>query len=114
MVKIRADLSHYIRGLSTTPSGHDTLDIGDATADKLRGLTTEDIINVTAAELYTCGEKAMSKLFRKDFKKLAGGVWDLDTIASYLSAKYFDRNNGMVRMNCGNLIRSAYNRMHLK
>lgn len=106
-VRIKADLTHYVRGLGETPSGHDTLDIGDGTSDLLRGLTTEDILIETAVQIDKLGEKNMSKSFLKEFKKQTGGAWDLDTIQAFLADRYQNRNNGMVRMNCGNILRAA-------
>lgn len=107
-VRIKADLTHYVRGLATTPSGHDTLDIGDRTADILRGLTTNEIIDVTATELMALGIENMSKSFRKAFAKaIVGGTWCENNLRFFLTQRYAGRNNGMVRMNCGNILRAA-------
>lgn len=104
-VRIKADLKRYVRGLGVTPSGHDTLDIGDGTADTLRGLTVDEILETTAAEMAQIGVKHASKALRK-----AIGAWDVDSIQAYLADRYASRNNGMVRMNCGNLLRAMRNR----
>ena len=107
-VRIKADLTHYIRGLGVTPSGHDTLDIGDGTADILRGLTAAEAIDVTAAELVRLGIETMSKSFRKAFAKaIVGGSWCENNLRFFLTQRYSGRNNGMVRMNCGNILRAA-------
>jgi predicted RNA-binding Zn-ribbon protein involved in translation (DUF1610 family) len=107
-VRIKADLTHYIRGLGVTPSGHDTLDIGDGTADILRGLTAAEAIDVTAVELVRLGIETMSKSFVKAFRKaIVGGSWCENNLRFFLSRRYENRNNGMVRMNCGNILRAA-------
>lgn len=107
-VRIKADLTHYIRGLGVTPSGHDTLDIGDGTADILRGLTAAEAIDVTAVELVGLGIETMSKSFVKAFRKaIVGGSWCENNLRFFLTQRYADRNNGMVRMNCGNILRAA-------
>jgi len=107
-VRIKADLSHYFRGLGVTPSGHDTLDIGDGTADLLRGLTAAEAIDVTAVELVRLGIETMSKSFVKAFRKaIVGGSWCENNLRFFLTQRYADRNNGMVRMNCGNILRAA-------
>lgn len=107
-VRIKADLTHYIRGLGVTPSGHDTLDIGDGTADILRGLTAAEAIDVTAVELVRLGIETMSKSFVKAFRKaIVGGSWCENNLRFFLTQRYADRNNGMVRMNCGNILRAA-------
>jgi len=109
-VRIKADLTHYVRGLGVTPSGHDTLDIGDETADIFRGLTAGDAIHVAAGRLIRIGQANMTRGFRKAYNGHTGGAWNLEAMVSYLQDRYGSRNNGMVRMNCGNLVRAAARR----
>lgn len=107
-VHLTPDLTRYIRGLGVTPSGNETLDIADATADLLRGLAIDDLYAVVADHLEKCGIESMSKGFRKLYGK--DTPWDIDTIQAFLSDRYADRNPGMQRMNLGNLLRSAQQR----
>jgi len=109
-VRIKADLTHYVRGLGVTPSGHDTLDIGDETADIFRGLTADDAIRVAAGRLIRIGQANMTRGFRKAYNGHTSGAWNLEAMVSYLQDRYGSRNNGMVRMNCGNLVRAAARR----
>jgi len=104
-VRLFPDLSRYVRGLGTTPSGNDTLDINDDTAALLRGMGLEDLYATTAQELESLGRESMSKSFLKGYG--ADTPWDLDTIHAYLADRYWERNPGMQRMNLGNLLRAA-------
>jgi hypothetical protein len=95
--------------LGTTPSGNDTLDIADATADLMRGLPLDELYAVTSQELESLGRGSMSKSFLKGYG--TDTPWDLDTIHAYLADRYGIRNPGMQRMNLGNLLRSARTRI---
>ena len=104
------DHERYIRGLDVTASGRDTYDIGDLTADTLRGMDEDDVVRTTAKAL--AGETieiALSVKIGRQFKK-AGYSWSTNGIKAWLSARYEGRNPGMVRMNCGNLLRGAVKR----
>jgi len=108
-VRLFPNLENYVRGLGTTPSGNDTLDIADATADLMRGLPLDELYAVTSQEIESLGKESMSKSFLKGY-----GVdtpWDLDTIHAYLVDRYAIRNPGMQRMNLGNLLRAARTRI---
>jgi len=108
-VRLFPNLENYVRGLGTTPSGNDTLDINDDTAALLRGMGLEDLYAVASQELESLGRESMSKSFLKGY-----GVdtpWDADTIHAYLTNRYADRNPGMQRMNLGNLLRAARTRI---
>jgi predicted RNA-binding Zn-ribbon protein involved in translation (DUF1610 family) len=102
-VRVPADRTHYVRGLGETAGGNDTLDIGDETADMLRGLTEVDCI-LTTAEFLAKNTELWSKGFTKQVKA-AGTETTKEGLVSFLTKRYADRNVGMVRMNCGNLIR---------
>jgi hypothetical protein len=106
-VRLFPDFSHYVRGLDTTASGRDTFDIADATADDLRGLNEREVVEATARALaqlpITVG---LSTKLGWQFKA-AGFAWSQDGIENWLDARYEGRNPGMVRMNCGNILRAA-------
>lgn len=108
-VRLFPNLDNYVRGLGTTPSGNDTLDIADATADLMRGLPLDELYAVTSQELESLGRGSMSKSFLKGYG--TDTPWDLDTIHAYLADRYGIRNPGMQRMNLGNLLRSARTRI---
>ena len=76
---IRADLSHYKIGEAKTATGRRTIDIGDATAELLRGKSLDEVYKVAAKKL---GESQQE--LREQYKHL---------------------NPGMVWMNLGNRIR---------
>ena len=75
------DLGKYFVSDVKTPSGRRTIDVNDATAEKLRGLPLD--------EVYAMAAEACEV-----------------TVAS-LKAKYAELNPGMQRMNLGNRIRGA-------
>lgn len=102
-VRIHAAREHYVRGLGTTVSGCDTFDIGDETADILRGLSADAAIYVTAGFVFRAGWEAQSKGFKKEYGK--DRPWDVAELNMFLYTKYADRNPGMIRMNCGNILR---------
>lgn len=104
-VRLTPDLSRYVRGLGVTPSGNDTLDIADQTADLLRGLNLDDLYAVVAEHLEHCGPETASKGFMKLFGK--DTPWEADNLHAFLSDRYSDRNPGMQRMNLGNVLRAA-------
>jgi hypothetical protein len=107
-VRLFPDLTRYVRGLGTTPSGNDTLDIADATADLLRGLALDDLYETVTVHLVECGKEAMSKSFIKEFGK--DRTWSHTEIRGFLNNRYWERNPGMQRMNLGNILRSAMKR----
>jgi hypothetical protein len=107
-VRLFPDLTRYVRGLGVTPSGCDTLDIADATADLLRGLPLDELYQTVTVHLVECGKEAMSKSFIKEFGKDRG--WNRTEIMNFLNNRYWERNPGMQRMNLGNILRSAMKR----
>ncbi len=80
-VTIQADLSYYKIGEANTATGRKTSDIGDATAELLRGKTLDEVYRLAAKKL---------------------GVDE-----QALRARYAKLNPGMVRMNLGNRMRHA-------
>jgi DNA-directed RNA polymerase subunit RPC12/RpoP len=106
LVRLHPKRENYTTGLGVTVSGRDTVDIGDLVATFLRGLSPEDVIDVTADYLDMLHVKlAFSPKMRKQRIQWAG------TTAEWLTAKYEGRNEGMIRMNCGNVLRGALNRI---
>jgi len=109
-VRLSPDHERYIRGLDTTASGRDTYDIGDLTADTLRGMTVSEVTEATSQALAGMPvEIAMSVKIGRQFKK-SGFSWTAEGVEEWLEERYEGRNNGMIRMNCGNLLRSATKR----
>jgi len=109
-VRLFPDHEHYVRGLGVTTSGRDTYDIGDSTADDLRGLAIDLVVEKTAALLAGMDiTEGLSVKLSKQFKK-SGYNWSSTSIAQWLSDRYEGRNDGMVRMNCGNILRAARKR----
>ena len=106
-VRLNPDHERYTRGLGVTVSGNETYDIGDATADMLRGLSPWAAVQAAAVWLAGCTIDAMSRGFRKAY---GDRPWTADEINSYLQGKYSGLNDGMVRMNAGNLVRAAIKR----
>lgn len=107
-VRLNPDLDHYIRGLDTTAGGHSTLDIGDASADLLRGYSPSEMFSVAGSFIFNCGQEFLSKALTKELKDVA---WNPEALASYFAKKYVRLNNGMQRMNMGNIVRGMYKRM---
>lgn len=105
-VKLYPVMENYIVGLGTTASGRSTVDIGDEIADSLRGLTVEEVIEKTAKVLDAMDDKFLAPKFRRNRDAFTGDTEE------FLTAKYVERdlNPGMIRMNCGNLIRNAHKR----
>lgn len=109
-VRLNPDHSRYIRGLDATASGRDTYDIGDETADELRGLTVSEVTEATSKALAQMPiEIALSTKIARQFKK-SGYSWNEEGIEEWIEARYDGRNPGMVRMNCGNILRAASKR----
>lgn len=109
-VKLYPDHERYVRGLGQTVSGRDTYDIGDLTADKLRSLSPDEVIGETAKALSQQPiEIGLSVKLGRQFKS-SGYTWSTNGIKAWLSGRYEGRNNGMVRMNCGNVLRAAVKR----
>jgi len=112
MLKVRLfpDHERYVRGLDVTASGRDTYDIADETADTLRGLSEAEVLSTTAKELAGMTiEIGLSVKMSRQFKK-SKYDWTPVGIQNWLFERYDGRNPGMVRMNCGNLLRSANKR----
>ena len=108
-VELYPDRTRYLRGAGTTASGGSTLDINDGTAQDLRGMDENKALNATAKELAGMDRQfAFSKKMGREFGKDRG--WDYVTIQNWLFERYEGRNPGMVRMNCGNVLRSARKR----
>ncbi len=80
-INIRADLSRYKIGEDKTPSGRKTVDIGDKTAELLRGKSLDQIYKLAAKKL---GEDEQQ-----------------------LRERYKHLNPGMQRMSIGNRLRAA-------
>lgn len=106
-VKLFPKLETYVVGKGTTASGRPTVDIADATADDFREMDVEDVIAKTAEILDGIDDKMLSKKFVKGREAFSG------TTEEFLTAKYVERdlNNGMIRMNCGNMVRNARKRI---
>ena len=116
-VRLHPDKEKYITGKGTTASGRDTVDIADNVADMFRGdeknsKSHMDAIELAASIVDEIGYKvAMSKAMSRNFDKFCIGKDPIDqTVERFLEEKYDHLNPGMVRMNCGNLVRGAYSR----
>ena len=109
-VRLHPKLEDYAKGLSTTPSGRDTVDINDEVASYMRGTEksptdTQTAYRLTEAKLNELYEEAwFSKAVQKEYNNSTG------TMTEFLDDKYGHLNNGMIRMNLGNLLRSAIKR----
>lgn len=109
-VRLFPDHDRYVRGLDVTASGRDTYDIADETADSLRGLDADEVLEAVAKALAQLPmEHGLSVKLGRQYKKQAG-TWDAPTLESWLASRYEGRNPGMIRMNCGNVLRSAAKR----
>ena len=103
-----AGIGDYVVGASVTASGRGTVDNGDSTAERFRGAS--DSVTATlklTAEIIDGGLKEfMAPGAKKQLNQFSG------TTEEWLSAKYVERglNNGMIRMNCGNIVRNAEKR----
>lgn len=109
-VRLFPDHSRYVRGLATTASGRDTYDVADETADQLRGLGVDEVLDVTSKALASLPiEVALSVKMKRQFTK-SNYEWTSEGVRDWLREKYQDRNPGMIRMNCGNVLRAASKR----
>lgn len=105
------DHSRYVKGLGVTASGRDTYDIGDETADTLREMAVEEVVEATAKALAQMPiEIGLSVKIKRQFDK-SGHAWTAEGIENWLNERYEGRNNGMIRMNCGNILRNASKRV---
>ena len=107
-VRLYPNLENYVRGLGQAPSGADTLDIADNTADLLRGLDLQALYAIVSERLVILGKESVSKSFLRAFGKET--PWEKDVISAFLQGRYADKNNGMQRMNLGNVLRAAQKR----
>jgi len=104
-VRLHPDLSRYIKGMAATASGRDTVDIDDPVATILRGLNLNELYPKICSELEKLDEKArFSAAMNSAFKKN-----DSDC-SEFLQGRYAELNEGMQRMNLGNLLRGAQKR----
>jgi hypothetical protein len=105
--KVKYKKANYTRGLAAAPCGAPTVDIDDHVARLLRGLSVDETIEAVAGWLAQLeGPKVLSRAMQKAFE----GPWEAGNIAAFLNKKYSHLNNGMVRMNCGNVLRAAMKR----
>lgn len=88
-VRLYPKMENYVKGLGSTPSGRDTIDIDDDVAKQLRGMDFESAAKAVAKAVTSLGEK---------------------TTAAELMGKYEHLNPGMQRMNLGNKLRGAMKR----
>jgi len=106
IVRLHPDRERYVRGLGTTASGNDTLDINDSIARDLRGMTPQEVFEHGAKVILDTycvhGQAVLPKSIRKALKE------DLtySGLVAYFTNKYSARNPGMQRMNVGNLLRT--------
>lgn len=109
-VRLFPDHERYVRGLDVTASGRDTYDINDETAQDLRGLDETEVLRTTAKALAQMPiEIGLSVKLGRQYKK-TGASWEWVAIQNWLFERYEGRNPGMVRMNCGNILRNATKR----
>lgn len=110
LVKLFPKRENYIKGLDVTASGRDTYDIGDAIADRLRGLNDREAVTESAVMLAEMPiEIGLSTKLGRQFKA-AGYEWSAEGIEKWFEDRYEGRNPGMVRMNVGNVLRAASKR----
>jgi len=88
-VRLHPKMENYVKGLGSTPSGRDTIDINDNVAEQLRGMNFKEAASAVAKSMTDMGEK---------------------TTAKELVEKYDHLNPGMQRMNLGNRLRSCIRR----
>jgi hypothetical protein len=88
-VRLYPNMENYVKGLGSTPSGRDTIDINDDVANQLRGMNFENAAKAVAKAVTALGEK---------------------TSYEELMTKYEHLNPGMQRMNLGNKLRGAMKR----
>lgn len=109
-VRLHPDRTKYVAGLGTTPSGRDTFDINDEVAEALRGANVDQALEITCKAVENCGYDLKKVLSGKVYKAYVahGG-----TFCEFLSTRYDGRNNGMIRMNLGNLWRGVSKRCEI-
>lgn len=104
-VRLHPNLNNYVKGMAETPSGRDSLDIDDKVATNLRGMDLDELYEYVCKQLMELESNArFSKAMDKQFKKVNMSC------AAFLEERYSDLNNGMQRMNLGNLLRGAIKR----
>ena len=109
-VRLHPDRTKYVAGLGTTPSGRDTFDINDTVAEALRGANVGQALEITCKAVENCGydlKKVLSGKVYKAYKEHGG------TFCEFLATRYDGRNNGMIRMNLGNLWRGVSKRCEI-
>jgi DNA-directed RNA polymerase subunit RPC12/RpoP len=114
-IDLKFNKENYVTGLDVTASGRDTIDIADAIADSLRGMNVEDAMMEAAAQIVSLpGDARFSKANKRQFiafcKEAGRHDSDADAVINFLIGKYGNLNNGMIRMNLGNLVRGAIRR----
>lgn len=109
-VRLHPDKERYFTGLGTTPSGRDTVDINDYVAEQLRELTAEQAIHKVCNAILDSGYTPKQVLSKTLAKKHADSGLEL---CDFFQERYADRNNGMVRMNMGNIWRGALKRIEI-
>ena len=104
-VKLFPNLDDYIKGLGVTASGNDTIDINDGVAFALRGLDIEKLYPIVVQILESLPkDKWFSRKMGKNHDLFTG------TTEEFFKAKYEHLNEGMQRMNLGNVLRGAFSR----
>ncbi len=88
-VRLHPNMENYVKGLGSTPTGRDTIDIDDDVAKQLRGMDFETAAKAVAKTATALGEPYTGK---------------------ELIEKYQHLNPGMQRMNLGNKLRGAIKR----
>lgn len=104
-VRLHPNLENYVKGMAGTPSGRDSLDIDDAVATNLRGMDLDTLYKYVCKQLMELDTNArFSKAMAKQFKATNMSC------GQFLEERYGNLNNGMQRMNLGNLLRGAIKR----
>ena len=105
-VRIRAKLENYTvggeDGRSVTISGRKTVDINDLVASHFRQLPLDDIYAQAALCLHNMGVESVGK-----------GDRIMPATEEALRQRYSELNRGMQRMNLGNIVRNAMERLGL-
>ncbi len=110
----RKSRNEYYKGFGKTASGNATVDNGDEVAEKLRGLTSHQVLDTLADELAVLPFKvALSKNFQKKYKRAAERYgwkeWP-EGVDQWVHLLWEGKNAGLVRANAGNVLRGAYRR----
>lgn len=112
VVRLHPNRENYVRGLGTTASGNDTLDVNDDVAQMLRGLTLDELYKVAARQMVKWHDQHGTKWLSKGMKKAMKGItWEDRDVAEFLALRYALRNEGMQRMNVGNVLRAGQKRV---